>query len=80
MRFTATELTAPQCFRDAARRNGTTDGRHTRRRAASLAAPRTAEAAKVTRLGAGNWTYFSDPRAVSTETAVYTGWISPRAG
>ena len=42
-----------------------------------LVAPRTVEAAKVTRLGAGNWTYFSDPRAVSTETAVYTGWISP---
>ena len=44
---------------------------------AGLTAPGTVSAADVTRLGAGNWTYFSDPRAVSTETAVYTGWISP---
>ena len=40
-----------------------------------LVAPRTVEAAKVTRLGSGNWTYFSDPRAVSRGRRL-TGWIS----
>jgi hypothetical protein len=44
---------------------------------AGIAGAPTATAAEMTRLGAGNWTYFSDPRAVSTRTAVYTGWITP---
>lgn len=42
--------------------------------AVTLAAPATAPAA--VKLGEGNWTYFTDPRVVSSRDAVYTGWIS----
>src|SRR5688572_26424330 len=64
-------------LREAMRRRWVTTSAAAAMLALALTAPRTADAADTTRLGAGNWTYFSDPRAVSTKTAVYTGWISP---